>query len=232
MIPFWLTILSWLALAVGLVSAGIAAAAVIREPPRMAVMRLVWPLVALFSGPVALWGFRRFGRGAGDGEKQGDIPYWAIVGKAASHCGAGCTLGDIIAETLAVTVPAIIVPFGWPWLFSERVFATWGLDFVLAFALGIGFQYFTIAPMRKLPPGQGLVAALKADTLSLIAWQVGMYGFMAFAGFFIFRTVLGVKLEATMPEFWFMMQIAMLCGFATSYPVNWWLVSSGLKEKM
>jgi hypothetical protein len=29
-----------------------------------------------------------------------------------------------------------------------------------------------------------------------------------------------------------MMQIAMLCGFVTSYPVNWWLLRAGLKEKM
>lgn len=29
-----------------------------------------------------------------------------------------------------------------------------------------------------------------------------------------------------------MMQIAMSFGFLTSYPVNWWLLRSGLKEKM
>jgi hypothetical protein len=33
-------------------------------------------------------------------------------------------------------------------------------------------------------------------------------------------------------EFWFMMQIAMICGFAASYPVNWWLVPKGVKERM
>ena len=29
-----------------------------------------------------------------------------------------------------------------------------------------------------------------------------------------------------------MMQIAMLFGFATAYPVNWWLIESGIKEAM
>jgi hypothetical protein len=29
-----------------------------------------------------------------------------------------------------------------------------------------------------------------------------------------------------------MMQIAMLCGFLTSYPVNWWPLRSGIKEMM
>jgi Domain of unknown function (DUF4396) len=29
-----------------------------------------------------------------------------------------------------------------------------------------------------------------------------------------------------------MMQIAMTCGFATAYPVNWGLIRRGIKEKM
>jgi hypothetical protein len=29
-----------------------------------------------------------------------------------------------------------------------------------------------------------------------------------------------------------MMQIAMVFGFATAYPVNWWLIRSGIKERM
>jgi hypothetical protein len=59
-----------------------------------------------------------------------------------------------------------------------------------------------------------------------------MYGFMAVAHFLIFQRAFGVKLEPASVEFWFMMQIAMVCGFLTSYPVNWWLLRRGLKEKM
>ncbi len=29
-----------------------------------------------------------------------------------------------------------------------------------------------------------------------------------------------------------MMQLAMIVGFATSYPANWWLVRRGIKEAM
>ncbi|HWA69691.1 MAG TPA: DUF4396 domain-containing protein [Rhizomicrobium sp.] len=44
---------------------------------------------------------------------------------------------------------------------------------------------------------------------------------------------LGVaRLESNSVEFWFAMQAAMLAGFAVSYPVNGWLLKSGLKEKM
>ena len=43
---------------------------------------------------------------------------------------------------------------------------------------------------------------------------------------------IGHELPRPSPVFWFMMQIAMLAGFLTSYPVNWWLVKQGIKEKM
>ena len=86
--------------------------------------------------------------------------------------------------------------------------------------------------MRNLSVSRGIVQAVKADTLSLIAWQVGMYGFMAIAQFIIFRRWLGSHIETNMVEFWFMMQIAMVAGFVTSYPVNWWLLKRGIKERM
>lgn len=59
----------------------------------------------------------------------------------------------------------------------------WVVDYVLAFLFGIAFQYFTIKPMRGLSPRAGLIAALKANSLSLTAWQLGMYGWMAVAVF-------------------------------------------------
>ncbi|MEO8630319.1 MAG: DUF4396 domain-containing protein, partial [Betaproteobacteria bacterium] len=44
--------------------------------------------------------------------------------------------------------------------------------------------------------------------------------------------ILGHELPKSSPVFWFMMQIAMLFGFLTSYPVNWWLLRTGIKETM
>lgn len=108
----------------------------------------------------------------------------------------------------------------------------WIPDFVVAFALGIWFQYLTIKPMRGLSPGQGMIAALKADIASITAWQVGMYGLMATIQFLWFKPAYGGIAEVASPEFWFAMQRAMLAGFSTSYPVNWWLIRKGLKEAM
>jgi branched-subunit amino acid transport protein len=159
-------------------------------------------------------------------------PFPVMVANGALHCGSGCTLGDICAEWLIFAVPAIAIAFGWQSIFGEKIFAVWIVDYIFAYVFGIFFQYFTIAPMRGLSFGQGIIAAVKADTLSLTAWQVGMYGFMAFAYFIIFRSRLGINLQTDTVEFWFMMQIAMVFGFMTSYPVNWWLIQSGIKERM
>ncbi len=82
--------------------------------------------------------------------------------------------------------------------------------------------------MRGPGVGEEIKAALKADTLSLTAWQIGMYGWMAVATFAIF----GLEIAKTNPVFWFMMQIGMALGFLTSFPVNWWLLREGIKEKM
>ncbi|HEV2364373.1 MAG TPA: DUF4396 domain-containing protein [Caulobacteraceae bacterium] len=94
------------------------------------------------------------------------------------------------------------------------------IDYIVAFALGVAFQYFTIQPMRRLSIAAGVAAALRADAASITAWQVGMYGFMAIAQFPWFHRLYGALAAADAPEIWFAMQLAMLCGFATSFPVN------------
>lgn len=205
-------------------------------------MNGVWPITALFGRACCgCGGYFRYGRLATHEAMQAakkarkmskpQKPFAVMVGEGTSHCGSGCALGDLCAEWLAFAVPAIAVGLGWHTIFSEKIFAVWMLDFLFAYLFGIAFQYFTITPMRGLNLKDGLIAAIKADTLSLTAWQIGMYGFMAIAYFGIFREGLGVELINAV-EFWFMMQIALLCGFVTSYPVNWLLLRAGIKEKM
>lgn len=244
MIPSWLTLLSTLFLLLGAACALVIAVDVARHPQQMWIMNVVWPVVALFGTVVSLLGYFHYGRMSTRAAMQrarandetppamARTPFAIMVAKGSSHCGAGCTLGDILAEWLAFAFPMIAVWLGWQALFADKMFAVWILDFIFAFVIGVAFQYFTIAPMRGLGLADGIKAALKADTLSLIAWQVGMYGFMAFAKFYLFADLLDAPLEVNSASFWFMMQIAMLCGFATSYPVNWWLLRAGLKEKM
>ena len=232
MIPQWLEIVAIVSLTVAGCCAGVIALDVAAgHRQKMWIMDVVWPVTALWSGPIGLWGYFRFGRlstkvnvarakeqGRKNPAKEKSFP--AIIAVAATHCGAGCTLGDICAEWIHFGVPFTIA--------GVAMFGAWSIDYALALLFGIAFQYFTIVPMRHLPPGKGLVQALKADFLSLTAWQVGMYGWMALMRFGVF----GAEILKTSPVFWFLMQIAMAAGFLTAYPVNWWLVKTGVKEKM
>ncbi|MCX4195014.1 DUF4396 domain-containing protein [Methylobacterium organophilum] len=244
MVPHWLHVLAASCLLLGAACALVVSVDVIRRPQHMAVMNVVWPVTALFGTLAVVWAYFRYGRLATmeahhHAEERGekppnmtDTPFPAMVGKGALHCGAGCMLGDVAAEWLAFLVPAVAVWFGWHSVFAEKMYAVWVLDFLFAFGLGIVFQYLAIVPMRGLSPGAGIVAALKADTLSLISWQVGMYGFMALAQFALLPAVGAPRAEVNTVEFWFVMQLAMAAGFVTAYPVNWWLVSAGIKERM
>lgn len=232
--------MAWVAIAAGVASAVVIAVDLLAgHRQHMGVMNVVWPVTGLYAGPLAVWAYYRYGRlssepvmmeakAHGEPPPGKQKPFPAVVALAATHCGSGCTLGDLVAEWGVFFFPALLAAFGYGELFRHKMFATWVFDFIVAFVFGVAFQYFTIAPMRHLSPGKGIVAALKADTFSLTAWQVGMYGWMAIATFLIFRH----ELRKTDPVFWLMMQVAMLAGFATSYPVNWWLVRSGMKERM
>ncbi len=232
--PAWLHDLAIASLIAGGVCSITIALDLMRRPQKMWIMYLVWPLTALFGSVLWLAAYYAWGRGPEDGnfDNQPDTPFAAAVFKGASHCGAGCTLGDIIVEWSAFAVPAIATWFGYGTLFGEKMFAIWIPDFIVAFMIGIVFQYFTIKPMRDLSPSQGVWQAIKADIASISSWQIGMYGMMAVIQFLIFAPRFGGLAAVNTPEFWFVMQIAMIAGFATAYPTNWLLVRAELKERM
>ena len=83
--------------------------------------------------------------------------------------------------------------------------------------------------MRGLGLRDGIVAALKADTLSLMAFEVGLFGWMAIVQLVLFPSP---HLKPDHAPYWFAMQIGMILGFLTAYPVNGWLIRRGMKEAM
>lgn len=216
--PQWLVMLAWAALSVGFASAlAIASDMLITRPKIMPVMKAVWPITALYMGPLALWAYCRWQRQAPMGSSK---PFWQSVFIGATHCGSGCALGDIIGEFGVFFAGATL---GGLALWPEYI-----ADYALAYTFGIAFQYFSIVPMRKLAPAQGIRDAVQADTLSLTAFEIGMFGWMAIAAFVLFHN----QVHPNSPVHWFVMQIGMLLGFATTYPVNWWLLRAGIKEAM
>lgn len=200
----------------------------------MGVMEAVWPLTMLYWGPAGLLFYGWFGRGPADApshvhqgrngksghgaQGHGQAPMWQATFKGAAHCGAGCALGDFTGDWIAFGTGFAV--------FGSELGGKLLLAFLLAYLIGIAFQYFAVAPMRGLGLQEGLVAAVKVDTLSLLAYEVGMFAWMGV------RAWLYPSSQPTAWSYWLMMQVAMVLGFATTYPVNWWLIRRGTKERM
>lgn len=65
--------------------------------------------------------------------------------------------------------------------------------------------------------------------MSLTAFEVGLFGWMAFMQLVLFTAP---HVTPAHPAYWLLMQVGMIVGFATSYPVNAWLIRRGIKEAM
>lgn len=226
----------------GFIIALVLAGSLVRHKLAMKIMNPVWILTGLWAHFLALFAYfdfelKRDELGLGI---KSDIPMhmsmsmdnmsmsmdeerpsWQMVALSTLHCGAGCTLADIIGEWFTFFVP---IKIG-----GSMIAGSWILDFFLALVFGIFFQLAAIREMENISFGKALSRAFKADFFSLAAWQVGMYGWMAISYWVIFRDM---DLEKSSWTFWFMMQIAMLCGFLCSYPMNALLIRFGIKKGM
>ena len=219
-----------------------------RNKQSMKIMNAVWILTGLWGNYLTLWAYNKFGKEKTDampmdmkdmdmsgmkmnmpmddaGMKGMDMssgkPHWQSVALSALHCGAGCTLADILGEWITYYIPMQIG--------GSFLIGNWVLDFILALIIGVYFQFYAIREMEKISVGKGLVRAFKADFFSLTSWQVGMYGWMAIVTFILFKDFPAEKDSWT---FWFMMQIAMFCGFLCAYPMNALLIKAGIKKGM
>lgn len=234
-----LSIVSWLSLAIAFLSAIIISADELRHPQKMWIMNIVWPVTALYFSVFALWAYYRIGRGMSKDAMQGmskeqmkqrkkkqeeqarRSPTWTQTAVSVSHCGAGCTIGDIIAEFSILGLGLTLL--------GKPIFAEYVGDLFLAWLLGIAFQYFTIKPMRDLSAGKAVVAAIKADTLSILTFEIGLFAWMGLTYFVFFSHP---HLTPKDPVYWFMMQIGMVLGYFTAYPMNRLLIKIGWKEAM
>lgn len=148
-------------------------------------------------------------------------PFWQRVTLSTFHCGAGCTLADLIGESFG---PFLLLPLG-----LGGIVWMWILDYILALGIGAYFQYAAIRPtLLQKPAGEVFIRALKIDFLSLTSWQIGMYAF----SYLVFFVILSAPLRHDTWAFWYTMQLAMCVGFLFSYPMNWYLIKKGIKPAM
>jgi len=114
----WLTIVSWVAVILGLLTALAIAFDVAAHPQQMKIMNVVWPITGLYL-PIVGWLLyadmarrkpTRDMHAAHDGR-----PFWKSVFVSTTHCAAGCVIGDIIGAP-------IVFWAGWT-LFGSRLYA-------------------------------------------------------------------------------------------------------------
>ena len=112
----WLTIVSWVAVILGLATALAIAFDVAAHPQHMKIMNVVWPITGLYLPIVGwlLYGDMARRKPTRDMHAaQGGRPFWKSVFVSTTHCAAGCVIGDIIGAP-------IVFWAGWT-LFGSRL---------------------------------------------------------------------------------------------------------------
>jgi hypothetical protein len=140
---------------------------------------------------------------------------WRQVLGSTMHCVAGDGVGILAG---AVIASLFHVPKG--------------ADIALEYALGFGFGWsiFQSLFMRGMLGGsymRALTSTFFPELLSMNCLMAGMVPAMILA-----MKSAPASHDPSGPAFWFVMSMALLVGFITAYPMNWWLVARHMKHGM
>ena len=204
----------WFALTIA--STAYVAYDLLARTPAMGVMKLGWILVLLYTGPVGLVVYvASCRRPAGLSHQAFVAPRWKQAVGSTVHCMAGDATGIIVA---AAITGALATPMG--------------VDLVVEYAAGFAFGLLIFqALFMKAMKGGSYLAAVRAtvlpEWLSMNALMAGMFPVMT-----LLKAQDPAALAPTNGHFWGVMAAATIVGGLLAYPVNWWLVATGLKHGM
>lgn len=83
-----------------------------------------------------------------------------------THCAGGCVLGDLIAVPMVSVIGFTVV--------NSSLLGHFVGEFIAAYLFGIAFQMLPMMSMGESNPVRAFVNAIKVDTLSLVAFEIGM----------------------------------------------------------
>ena len=187
----------------------------LRRLPVSWVQKLAWILVVAYTGPLGLVMYVLCCRSPGPGRHDAYTrATWKQSVNSEMHCLAGDATGILLA---AVIVSAFALPNG--------------IDLVIEYvtAYGVGLFVFQALMMAGMYQGNYLLAVRKtifAETVSMNMVMIGMIPAMVLLNHYLLPGVEG-PLTA---KFWFVMSMATIVGGVTAYPINYFLVSKGLKH--
>ena len=185
--------------------------------PENAVIKWAWVLTALYTGPGALAFYILADKEPRPGEHEQFIqPMWKQVLGSTLHCVAGDATGIIIAATITGLL-------GLPMWFDMLA------EYLFGFGFGLFiFQALFMKDMMGGSYGKALRMSFLPEWLSMNMVMAGMIPAMVVL-------MMGRDMRAMEPGqllYWGTMSFGVIVGFATAYPVNWWLVAKGLKHGM
>ncbi|ANT62543.1 copper oxidase [Salipiger sp. CCB-MM3] len=171
----------------------------------MSLMKLVWVLTVLYSGPIGLAVYWTCGR-----KEIARDSIWRRGFRSVAHCYSGCGLGEIIGVTIAVG------------LLSLGNYGTAAITFLFAYVIGF---LLTFGPLVQdgMPVPKALKDTFIAETPSIAVMEIVAIGVdLALAG------------SAGMGDviFWSSIIVSLSCGLFAAYPVNLLLLKVGVKEGM
>ena len=176
----------------------------LRRQPIMSLMKAVWTLTVICSGPLGLIIYWLTGR-----KQIPDDHLWRRGFRSVAHCYSGCGAGEIVGVLIAVGIFA--AGNGW----------TAAVTFTFAYLFG---QALTIGPLMQdgVEASQALKDALISETPSIAVMEIVAIGVdLWLAGSVGMGDV----------RFWTSMIVSLTCGLLAAYPVNL-LLRFGVKEGM
>lgn len=187
----------------------------VRSTPENTVIKWAWVLTALYMGPIAAALYVLADKEPYPGAHEEFIrPMWKQSLGSTLHCVAGDATGVIIA---AVITGLLGLPM---WLDMT-------CEYLAGFVMGLFiFQALFMRDMFGGSYRTALTRSFMPEFLSMNTMMAGMFPVMV-------RLMMGRDMRAMDPRellFWGVMAVSITVGFFTAYPMNWWLVSRGLKH--
>jgi hypothetical protein len=188
----------------------------IRATPESPVLKWGFILLTAYTGPLGAFLYVLGCREPLPGLHERYVATrWRQVLGSTMHCVAGDGVGILAGSVIAS-------------LFHLPK----GADIALEYALGFSFGWsiFQSLFMRGMVGGsytRALTGTLFPELLSMNCLMAGMVPAMTLA-----TKIVPASHDPSRPAFWFVMSMALLVGFITAYPMNWWLVSRHMKHGM
>ncbi len=186
-----------------------------KHNPEAPVMKWAWALITLYMGLIGLALYVMSDKEPRPGTHENFIkPVWKQGVGSTVHCIAGDATGIITAAAITATLG-----------FPMRI------DLIVEYVAGFAFGLFIFQAlfMKNMMGGSYLHALIKSlvpEWLSMNMMMAGMAPTMIYL-------MMGRDMRAMDPAeplFWLVMSLGVVVGFVLAYPVNVWMVASGLKH--